>query len=110
MKPDAPKWLLDNIADASKNTAKIYLFYMGLLAYCALTVVSTNDKQLILNNATVHLPFININVSLIGFFIIAPLLLIIVFIYFQLYLIRVRRLISDLRTKYDEIEERRIYP
>ena len=106
----APKWLLDNIADASKNTAKIYLLYMGFLAYSALTVVSTTDKQLILNNATAHLPFINVDVSLIGFFITAPVLAIIIFIYFQLYLIRVRRLICDLRLNYDKIEARRIYP
>ncbi len=45
-KPEAPGWLLDNIAEASKNARKIYLLYIGFLAYCALTVVSTTGRQI----------------------------------------------------------------
>jgi hypothetical protein len=108
-KPEPPGWLIENIAEASKNARKIYLIYVGFLAYCALTVVSTTDRQIILND-TARLPLLNVEVPLIGFFIIAPLLTIFVFIYFQLYLDRVNRLILDLRTNYLPVEKRRLYP
>jgi uncharacterized protein YjbI with pentapeptide repeats len=108
-KPAPPGWLIENIAEASKNARKIYLIYVAVLAYCALTVVSTTDRQIILNE-TARLPLVNLDVSLIGFFIIAPLLTIFVFIYFQLYLNRVNRLILDLRTNYLPVEKRRLYP
>jgi uncharacterized protein YjbI with pentapeptide repeats len=108
-KPKAPEWLFDRIDEASKNTRKIYFLYMGLLAYCALTIVSTSDRQIILNE-TATLPILKLDVPLNGFFILAPLIAILVFIYFQLYLHRLKGLIVDLRTNYAPIEKRRLYP
>lgn len=54
-KSNASERLLDNIAEASKNARRIYLIYIGFLVYCALTVVSTSDRQMILNEPA-HLP------------------------------------------------------
>lgn len=108
-KPKAPDWLLENIAEASKNARKIYFLYVGILGYCALTVVTTTDRQIILND-TVRLPFVNLNVWLSGFFIIAPLMAIFVFVYLQLYLSRLNRLITDLRANYAPIKKGRLYP
>ncbi len=108
-KPKAPEWLFDRIDEASKNTRKIYFLYMGLLAYCALTIVSTSDRQIILNE-TATLPILRLDVPLNGFFILGPLIAILVFIYFQLYLHRLKGLIVDLRTNYASIEKRRLYP
>jgi len=106
---EAPPWLVGNITEASKNARKIYFLYIGFLAYCALTVVSTTDRQIILNE-TARLPIVNLDVSLNGFFILAPLLAIFVFVYLQLYLQRLSGLISDLRTRYAPVEKRRLYP
>lgn len=108
-KPEAPEWLLENIAEASKNARKIYFLYLGLLAYCALTVVSTTHRQIILNE-TARLPIVNLNVLLNGFFVLSPLIAILVFVYFQLYLHRLRGLIDDLRNNYLSIEKKRLYP
>jgi len=109
-KPKAPDSLINNIAEASKNARKIYLLYIGLLAYSALTVVSTSDRSIILNEPA-RLPVINLNVSLDGFFIIAPLLSVFIFIYLQLYLNKLKRLIENLRTNYLPIkEDQEIYP
>ena len=107
--PKAPNWLFENIAEASKNARKIYFLYISLLVYCAITVVSTTDRQIILDD-TVRLPLINLNVWLSGFFIIAPFLIIIIFIYLQLYLHRLRQLITDLRSNYAPIKKGRLYP
>jgi len=108
-KPQAPKWLIDNIAEASKNARKIYFLYVSFLAYCALTVVSTSDRNIILNEQA-HLPIVNLDVSLNGFFIVAPMMSILIFVYFQLYLQRLKGLTDDLRTNYAQTEKRRLYP
>ena len=31
-KPKAPKWLIDSIAEVSKNTRSLYLWFLGFLA------------------------------------------------------------------------------
>ena len=92
--PKAQDWLFDNIAEASKNARKLYLLFLGFIAYCALTVVSTTDRQMVLKNESVRLPIVNLDVSLNGFFLLAPLLAIFLFVYyifihllFSLYLI-----------------------
>lgn len=108
-KPDAPDWLIENIAEASINARKLYFLYIGFLAYCSLTVISTSDRQIILND-TAKLPIVNLDVSLNGFFILAPVIAILVFIYFQLYLHRLKALINDLRTNYAPTKKRRLYP
>jgi len=50
-----------------KTPARIYLLYIGFLAYCALTVVSTTDRQIVLNEPA-KLPIINVEVALNGIF------------------------------------------
>ena len=70
-KPEALNRLLDNTAEASKNARRIYIIYVSFLLYCALTVVSISDRQIILNDA-VSLPILRMDVPLNGFFILAP--------------------------------------
>jgi hypothetical protein len=45
-----PDWLINSITVASKNARQIYYVYIGLLAYWVLTIVSTSDRQVILDN------------------------------------------------------------
>jgi hypothetical protein len=108
-RPVAPGWLFDNIAEASKNARKIYFVYISFLAYGALTVVSTSDRQIILNES-VNLPILKLNVSFKIFFILAPLMAILFFIYFQLYLQRLRTLLHYLENDYVPVEKKRLYP
>ena len=94
----------------SQNAKGIYFIYNGLLAFIALTVAGSSDRQIILSEPT-SLPVINVNVSMDGFFILAPLLSIFFFIYFQIYLNKSRRLFQTLRSDYAPIKEHeRIYP
>ena len=58
----APDWLFDNIAEASKNARRIYLLYIGALAYFALTVFTTPDRRIFFNEPT-RLPIVNLEVS-----------------------------------------------
>src|SRR5262249_49674497 len=108
-KPEAPSWLFENIAEASKHGRQIYLLYIGFLAYCMLTVVSTTDRRIILDEPA-KLPIVNVEIPLLGFFLTAPFIAILIFIYFQVYLYRIRGLISDLQAQYAPIRKRRLYP
>ncbi len=105
----ASEWLYKNIEDVSKNAAKVYLVFMGFLTYIALIAVSTPDRILVLNDK-VHLPIMNIDVSADCFFVIAPLLVILIFLYLQMYIQRRMRLVDRLRQQYGCIEVTRIYP
>jgi len=103
------KWRYQNIADASQNARKIYFLYIAIVFYCVLTVIGTTDRQIILNDQ-VRLPIVDLEVPLNGFFITAPLLTLFVYIYFQLYLQRIKGLKDDLCKKCSKIEKRRLYP
>ena len=96
-KPDPPDALITNIAEVSKNAKGIYFIYNGLLAFIALTVAGSSDRQIILSEPTT-LPVINVNVSMDGFFILAPLLSIFFFIYFPIYFNKSMRLVQTLRS------------
>lgn len=108
-KTASPEWLLGAVAESSKNARNIFLLYVGFLTYCILTVVGTTDRQIILNE-TAHLPIVNIDVSLNGFFIISPIFAICLFIYFQIYLRKLNYLKSKLITNFPDIDKDRIYP
>lgn len=108
-KRPAPDWIIDNIAEASKNAQQIFFILIALLAYCAITITGTTDREIILNS-TVQLPILNANVSFSGFFLLAPALAILTFIYLQLYLQRLRGLTEQLRDNYQITEPRRLYP
>lgn len=101
--------LSQNVTEASKNARKIYFLYIGFLIYCALTVVGTTDRQIILNDA-VHLPIIGMDVYLDGFFILSPVIAIFVFIYLQLYLTFRRDLIIELRKEFPRLGREHLYP
>jgi len=88
--------LENNLDEASKSTRGIFYLYLGALAYCFLTVVETSDRQLLLGDRT-QLPIVNIQVPLYGFFLMAPLLLVFYFAYFQFYLLKMKDLKDELK-------------
>ena len=104
-KPDGPDWLYENIAETTKNARKIYFMYVGFLIYCLLTVADTSDREIILNGM-VHLPLVNLDISLNWFFILAPLLAIFMFVYLQFYLNRMKSRINYLKANYTPQKER----
>ena len=106
---EPPPWLYDRISDASNNAGQVFTIYLGFLAYCALTVISTTDRQIILNERA-HLPIINLEVPLNGFFWLAPIILLLSFGYLQLSLHRLNALTFYLGAKYSGVDSRRVYP
>jgi hypothetical protein len=108
-KPPAPDWILANIAEASKNAQQVFFILVSLLVYCAISVTGTADRQVVLNS-TVQLPILNSTVSLEAFFLLAPIFGLLVFVYLQLYLQRLKGLIQQLKQEYSAVEPRRLYP
>jgi len=108
-KPSAPDWIIGNIAEASKNAQQVFFVLVSLLVYCAISVTGTADRQVVLNS-TVQLPVLNSTVSLEAFFLLAPIFALLVFVYLQLYLQRLKGLIRQLRADYAQVEPRRLYP
>ncbi len=89
-----PDWLISNIAESSSQASKFYSFYIGFITYSFLSVIGTMDRQLILNDK-IFLPILQMNVSVDGFFIAAPIIALAIFLYFQLVLHKNKSLIEN---------------
>ncbi len=107
-KPEAPSWLINNIAELSKNARTLHTIYVGFLTYCALTIISTTDRKIILDEQA-HLPVANIDVPFTAFVLVTPIIAIAVFLYFQLHLQALNAAITNLRSKYAPVEKGRLY-
>jgi hypothetical protein len=75
--------MVEVIDNASRHARMVYYLYLGFIAYCAVTVFSTTDRQLAIKGDTAQLPILDISVPLDGFFLLAPLLAIGLFVYFR---------------------------
>jgi uncharacterized protein YjbI with pentapeptide repeats/peptidoglycan hydrolase-like protein with peptidoglycan-binding domain len=92
-----PDWLLKRLSQAANDARTAYILYASLVGYCGLTIVTTSDRQIILNE-TVRLPLLDLEVSLIGFFVLSPIFVIAVYLYLHLQLIRLKTLIAEHKT------------
>ncbi len=60
----------------------LFLSMLAATIYIILAVIDTNDLALITNSTTLSLPILNISVPVIPFYVVAPFVLCVVFIYF----------------------------
>ena len=107
--PPPPSRFLDNIAEVSKKTARVYALFLAVLAYCSLTVLSITDRHLVLSEP-VTLPIVNVDVNLLGFILVSSLVALGVFLYLQIYLFRIKSLQDMLGTHYAKPESGTLYP
>ncbi|TDJ53087.1 MAG: pentapeptide repeat-containing protein [Ignavibacteria bacterium] len=70
--------------DSKKKSNRIFLIYFSTLIYILITTISITDTQLILNDP-VRLPLINTEVNITIFFIISPLILFLLFVYYNVH-------------------------
>src|SRR5215813_13000286 len=90
-KPQASPFLLSSLLETSKSASQAYLLYMTFLAYCSLTIFTTSDAQIMLNESMI-LPLINLPVSSRIFLGVAPIIAIGLFIHFEFYHYRLTRM------------------
>jgi uncharacterized protein YjbI with pentapeptide repeats len=95
VKPDtlAPDWIYENIQEVTVNCRKLFFIYLALLSYATLSALTTPVQNLFLGQ-DVRMPIINATIPLYYYLIVAPLLAIGFFIYNQLHLRKLDRLIE----------------
>jgi uncharacterized protein YjbI with pentapeptide repeats len=87
--PDALKFEeLSNVAEASRNAGGIFTLLLGVCGYCWITIGSTTDLSLLTNTGAAKLPLLNNDVPTENFYLVAPLMLLALSLYFYLYLQR----------------------
>ncbi len=89
---------LANVAEASKTTQNLFFSILFVCAYTWLTIASTRDAQLVNNAAppSSRLPILGTDIPLVQFYLVAPLLLLCLFVYFHLCLQRLWEELGDL--------------
>ncbi len=79
---------LSQVEERSRNARKLFLAMLLGCAYALLTVATTTDVRLLTNSASSPLPIIGAEVPIVGFYLGAPLILLGLFVYFQIHLQR----------------------
>jgi uncharacterized protein YjbI with pentapeptide repeats len=77
---------LEAIGNISESARKLFIALLAACLYSWLTVATTTDLNLITNRASSPLPIIQTAIPIVGFYWVAPLLLLCVFFYFHFYL------------------------
>src|SRR5271166_4701502 len=77
---------LENVKGISESARKIFLAVLAACLYCWLTIATTTDVNLITNRASSPLPIIQTAIPIVGFYVVAPLLVLCVYFYFHFYL------------------------
>ena len=80
----------------SQTSANILLTILAAVVYTFLTIGTTKDVQLITNSAVLKLPVINTDIPVVGVFLVTPFLLLVLFFYFQIYLLRLWETLAQL--------------
>lgn len=87
---------LKNVEETSKNARAIFFTLLAICAFALLATATTTDAQIVLNNFRLNLPIVNAEVSVLLFFICAPILILLVFVYLHMYLAHLWELIGNL--------------
>jgi uncharacterized protein YjbI with pentapeptide repeats len=77
---------LQNVNNISESARKLFLAVLAACLYSWLTIATTTDVGLITNRASSPLPIIQTSIPIVGFYWVAPLLLLCVYFYFHFYL------------------------
>ena len=77
---------LDNVKHISESARKLFLAVLAACLYSWLTIATTTDVNLITNRSSSPLPVIQTTIPIVGFYWVAPLLLLCVYFYFHFYL------------------------
>lgn len=63
------------VKDSSDKNRQFFALYLGLWVYVLLMVFSTTDQMLLVPTQGIKLPLIDVSLPLLGFYVVAPLLL-----------------------------------
>jgi uncharacterized protein YjbI with pentapeptide repeats len=86
-------WVYNNIDEAVRNCRKVYLIFIALLTYSLLTISTTPDHHLFFGQ-NLKLPILDVTIPLKFFLLFIPPLSIGFYVYMQLYLLKIQKLIE----------------
>lgn len=78
--------VLKTIEETSKAASNLHLIFVGAALYSWIAASTLNDADLLTGVQTLELPIVKSQIPIIGFFLLGPLVLLTVFVYFHLYL------------------------
>ena len=84
------------IAEATSNAQKVFIAMLGGCLYCWLTTGTTKDAALLTNSASSPLPVIGTALPIVGFYLVAPVVLVALYFYFHLNMQRLWEALADL--------------
>ena len=79
---------IDNINESTRMVRTLFITLLGALAFCGLTILSTQDSQLLTLVTSFKLPILGTSVSIKWFYFLAPWFLLGLYVYFHLYFIK----------------------
>jgi len=97
--PDDLKKLYDGLQNAnniSESARKLFLAVLAACLYSWLTIATTKDVNLLTNRDSSPLPIIQTSIPIVGFYVVAPLLLLCVYFYLHFYLQKLWEELSSL--------------
>lgn len=66
-----------SVDESSQHNRNLQVFFLLFQVYILVTVGATTDRQLLMPDAVINMPLLNIELKFMGFYILAPLLLLI---------------------------------
>jgi len=87
---------LETVEKTSQNARKIFFAMLLGCVYSWLTIATTTDVRLLTNTASSPLPIIGTEIPIAWFYIAAPLVLICLYFYFHLYLLKLWEALASL--------------
>jgi uncharacterized protein YjbI with pentapeptide repeats len=100
------------IKDASDQAKTLFIALIAACAFSWLTIGATRDVSLLSNSSTTPLPIINVPLPIDGFYMVAPVLLLMAYFYFHLSLQRLWEQLADLPAFFPDgnAADKRVYP
>lgn len=87
---------LEIVAETSQNSGRVFIATLLGCIYTWLTVATTTDVRLLTNSASSPLPVIGTEIPIVGFYWVAPLVLLCLYCYLHLYLQDLWRALASL--------------
>lgn len=98
-KPPKPRDFA-HVDEAIKIARTMFLALLLAAVYCALSVASTSDGELIAGSTKLLLPILEVPVPVTKYYFIAPMLMLVLYVYFHSYLLKIWFWIRDLPLKH----------
>lgn len=86
------------IESTSKKASSLFLAQLSLCMYSLLTLAGTKDTIFLISTERVRLPFVNVEIEPLSFFIAAPLFVLALNAYLTFYLFHLRKLLRRLQS------------